>query len=79
MASFDDAKIEQGVRLILEGIGEDAERGGLKDTPARVARMFREIAGGVGRIRPASSRWSRAPTDRDDHGATSLYSVCSTT
>ena len=33
MASFDDAKVEQGVRLILEGIGEDLERGGLKDTP----------------------------------------------
>jgi GTP cyclohydrolase I len=48
MASFDDAKIEQGVRLMLEGIGEDVERGGLKDTPARVARMYREIAAGVG-------------------------------
>ena len=49
MASFDDAKIEQGVRLILEGIGEDPERGGLRDTPSRVARMYREIVGGRGR------------------------------
>jgi GTP cyclohydrolase I len=48
MGTFDDTKIEQGVRLILEGIGEDPERGGLKETPARVARMYREIAGGVG-------------------------------
>jgi GTP cyclohydrolase I len=48
MATFDEAKIEQGVRLILEGIGEDPERGGLKDTPSRVARMYREITGGVG-------------------------------
>ncbi len=47
-ANFDDAKIEQGVRLILEGIGEDADRGGLKETPARVARMYREIFGGIG-------------------------------
>ena len=46
--AFDDQKIEQGVRLILEGIGEDVDRGGLKDTPARVARMYREIASGVG-------------------------------
>ncbi|MGZ8614973.1 MAG: GTP cyclohydrolase I FolE, partial [Actinomycetota bacterium] len=46
--SFDDSKIEQGVLLILQGIGEDVERGGLKDTPARVARMYREIAAGVG-------------------------------
>jgi GTP cyclohydrolase IA len=46
---FDDAKIERGVRLILEGIGEDPERGGLRETPARVARMCREIFGGIGR------------------------------
>jgi len=46
---YDAAKIEEGVRLILEGIGEDPDRGGLEDTPSRVARMYREIAGGVGR------------------------------
>jgi GTP cyclohydrolase I len=45
---FDHAKIEQGVRLILEGIGEDPERGGLRETPARVARMYEEICGGIG-------------------------------
>jgi GTP cyclohydrolase I len=45
---FDDGKVEQGVRLILEGIGEDAERGGLRDTPARVARMYREVFAGIG-------------------------------
>ena len=47
-ANFDDAKVEQGVRLILEGIGEDADRGGLKETPSRVARMYREIFAGIG-------------------------------
>jgi GTP cyclohydrolase I len=46
---YDDRKVEQGVRLILEGIGEDADRGGLKDTPARVARMYREVFAGIGR------------------------------
>ena len=45
---FDDAKVEQGIRLILEGIGEDADRGGLRETPARVARMYREIFAGIG-------------------------------
>ncbi|MEO8293115.1 MAG: GTP cyclohydrolase I, partial [Actinomycetota bacterium] len=45
---FDDAKVEQGVRLILEGIGEDSERGGLRDTPSRVARMYREVFAGIG-------------------------------
>jgi GTP cyclohydrolase I len=46
--SFDEARIEQGVRLILEGIGEDAERPGLRETPERVARMYREVFAGIG-------------------------------
>lgn len=46
---FDDKKVEEGVRLILEGIGEDPERGGLRETPGRVARMYREIFAGVGK------------------------------
>jgi GTP cyclohydrolase IA len=45
---FDDEKIEQGVRMILEGIGEDLDRGGLRETPARVARMYREVFAGIG-------------------------------
>ncbi|HZB01234.1 MAG TPA: GTP cyclohydrolase I FolE [Actinomycetota bacterium] len=46
---FDAKKIEEGVRMILEGIGEDPDRGGLRETPARVARMYEEIFGGVGK------------------------------
>ena len=45
---FDEDKIAEGIRLVLEGIGEDVDRGGLKETPHRVARMYREIASGVG-------------------------------
>jgi GTP cyclohydrolase I len=48
-ARFDHDKIERGVRLILEGVGEDVARGGLKDTPSRVARMYEEILAGIGR------------------------------
>src|SRR5262249_31406793 len=44
---FDRAKVEQGVRLLLEGIGEDPDRGGLRETPSRVARMYEEIFAGV--------------------------------
>ena len=44
---FDAAAIEEGVRMILRGIGEDPERGGLRETPARVARMYAEIFGGI--------------------------------
>lgn len=45
---MDREKIEAGVRLILEGIGEDKEREGLAETPERVARMYEEILGGMG-------------------------------
>ncbi len=38
--------IARGVRLILEGIGENTERDGLKDTPLRVARMYADICSG---------------------------------
>ena len=40
-------KIEEAVRLILEGIGEDCNREGLKSTPERVARMYEEIFAGM--------------------------------
>ncbi|HHN46038.1 MAG TPA: GTP cyclohydrolase I FolE [Planctomycetes bacterium] len=40
-------KIAAGVRLILEGIGEDPSRPGLSGTPERVARMYTEIFGGI--------------------------------
>ena len=44
---MDREKIEQGVRLILEGIGEDLGREGLVGTPARVADMYEEIFSGI--------------------------------
>ena len=40
-------KIEEAVRLLLEGIGEDCNREGLKETPDRVARMYEEIFEGM--------------------------------
>ncbi|HHT20145.1 MAG TPA: GTP cyclohydrolase I FolE [Tissierellia bacterium] len=47
MQQADHQKIEQAVRMILEAIGEDPERDGLKDTPSRVARMYGEIFSGL--------------------------------
>lgn len=45
---FDKKKIEEGIRLLLEGIGENPDREGLKDTPDRVARMYEEVFEGIG-------------------------------
>lgn len=45
---MDLPKIEQAVRAILEAIGEDPDREGLRNTPARVARMYQEIFCGIG-------------------------------
>jgi len=47
MNTVDHDKIENAVRDILEAIGEDPNRDGLLDTPARVARMYAEISGGL--------------------------------
>jgi GTP cyclohydrolase I len=44
---MDYEKIKAGVRLMLEGIGEDVEREGLLETPDRIARMCAEIYGGL--------------------------------
>lgn len=43
----DQIKIKEAVRLLLEGIGEDTEREGLKETPDRIARMYAEIYAGM--------------------------------
>lgn len=49
---IDKPRIERAVREILAAIGEDPDREGLKDTPARVARMYAELFSGL-RARPA--------------------------
>lgn len=45
--NIDQSRIEAAVREILIAIGEDAERDGLLETPARVARMYAEMFGGL--------------------------------
>ena len=44
---MDQDKIREGVRLLLEGIGEDVNREGLLETPDRIARMCQQIFGGL--------------------------------
>lgn len=43
---IDEKKIEQAIRLFLEGIGENPDRPGMQETPDRVARACKEIFGG---------------------------------
>jgi len=44
---FDEAKIRAAVASIIEAIGEDPQREGLVDTPARVAEMYAELFMGI--------------------------------
>ncbi|NLA69782.1 MAG: GTP cyclohydrolase I FolE [Clostridiales bacterium] len=43
----DKKKVEEAIRLLLEGIGEDIEREGLIETPHRIAKMYEEICSGM--------------------------------
>ncbi|MHC5020462.1 MAG: GTP cyclohydrolase I FolE [Planctomycetota bacterium] len=60
----DHAKIEAAVRQILEAVGEDPDREGLRETPARVARMYAEMFAGL----------HNAPEDNVDTFFTESYS-----
>lgn len=44
---FDQARAEAAVRELLYAVGEDPDRHGLADTPARVARAYKEIFAGL--------------------------------
>jgi GTP cyclohydrolase I len=76
--AMDRDKIAEGVRLVLEGIGEDPTREGLRDTPRRVADMYEEIFAGIGEDVGAHL----AVTFSEDHQEMvlvrdiPLYSVC---
>ena len=51
VAEFDAERAERAVRELLIAIGEDPDREGLRETPARVARAYRELYAGL-RQRP---------------------------
>jgi len=44
---MDKKRIEKAIKELLIAVGEDVDRQGIKDTPARVARMYEEILGGM--------------------------------
>ncbi|EQD23944.1 MAG: GTP cyclohydrolase 1 [Leptospirillum sp. Group IV 'UBA BS'] len=43
----DQDKIEAGFRMVLEGLGEDLERPGLRETPRRIAVLFADLFSGL--------------------------------
>ncbi|MGP4001824.1 GTP cyclohydrolase I FolE [Streptomyces sp. 8N706] len=47
VGEFDEKRAENAVRELLIAVGEDPDREGLIDTPARVARAYKEIFGGL--------------------------------
>ena len=75
---MDDNKIKEGVRLILEGVGEDITREGLIETPDRIARMYHELAAGY-EDDPAvhlSKRFHAGSSDMVVEKDITFYSVC---
>lgn len=75
---FDHEKIKEGVRLILEGVGEDVEREGLLETPDRVARMYEEIFAGMYQdaAEPLSKRFHVAGNEMVLEKDIAFYSTC---
>jgi len=74
----DKEKIIQGVRMVLEGIGEDLEREGLQKTPERVAKMYEEILSGMD-VDPASVIRAMFTEEHEEMIVVKdipLYSIC---
>lgn len=75
---INQSKIEEAVRLFLEGIGEDPDREGLKETPRRISEMCNELFGGM--EQDASEHMSKVFTADNNEMVLekdiSFYSVC---
>jgi GTP cyclohydrolase I len=63
-SAIDHARIEAAVREILAAVGEDPDREGLRETPARVARMYAEMFAGM--RQDPSSQLQRKFTEKYD-------------
>ena len=74
----DKDKIIEGVKLILEGIGEDVNREGLVETPERIARMYEEIFAGMNEDAAVhlNKTFTAENTDMIIEKDISFYSVC---
>ena len=78
MADVDLGRIEAAVREILLAVGEDPDRDGLLDTPARVARSYAEVFAGL-HTRPEDLLSTTFDIDHDELVIVrdiELYSTC---
>lgn len=75
---MDENKIMEGIRLILEGIGEDPSREGLVETPLRIARMYQEVFAGMGQSakEPLAKTFYSDRTDIVLEKDITFYSMC---
>lgn len=76
---MDKKKIETAVRMILEAIGEDPTREGLKRTPQRVAEMYEEILAGYSKKAAEELKLRYAKEDYEEIVLVRdipLYSMC---
>ena len=75
---IDKQKVAEGIKLIIEAIGEDPGREGLIETPERVAKMFEEIFEGIGQN--AEEHLSKVFTVKNDdiviERDITFYSMC---
>ena len=71
-------RIERAVTEILEAIGEDGSRDGIRETPARVARMYAEVCSGI-HEEPADHLIKTFDVDHDEMVMVRdipMYSIC---
>lgn len=75
---IDREKVEAGIRLILEGIGEDCSREGLVETPERIARMYEEVYGGMNQdpALPLAKRFHVSNNEMVVEKDITFYSTC---
>ncbi len=76
---MDKEKIRDGVKLILEGIGEDISREGLLETPDRIARMYEEVFAGIDKDRIEQYKAEVSYADNSDNDEIIVRDILSKT
>ncbi len=76
-----DDRVRQSVATIIEALGEDLNREGMRDTPRRVASLYREFFSGIG-VDPAEAFTAMFEEEKGDHSGVVIlkdvpfFSIC---